>query len=348
MINNLDINKCAGPDNIPPLFLKRCASSICIPLSNLFKKSLSEGVFPQKWKKVQISPIYKGGERHIVNNYRPISKLSVFSKLLEKVVYEVILGTTKGSLCPWISSYITNRQQIVTVNGFTSETIAVTSGVPQGSHLGPLLFIIYVNDIKRVFKFSKCLLYADDLKIFSIVHYEQQTSVVELEHRRLATVASLSKDLEAITAWELKNMVEFNASKTQYCTVSNKRCPSEHSVLMNDQAPPRSRSFKLLGAYITENIICHEDVSLIATAVGKKLEYLFRSRKYFPPANLLTLYRARIRPSVKYGSHIWGTAAPTTLFTLDAVQRRAIRLIGDPALTCHLLPLSHRRAVGYL
>nr|CAH7742840.1 unnamed protein product [Callosobruchus chinensis] len=116
-------------------------------------------------------------------------------------------------------------------------------------------------------------------------------SVVELERRRLATAASLSKDLEATTAWRLKNMVEFNASKTQYCTLSNKR-----------------------------------------------------ARKYFSPSNLLTLYKAQIRPSLEYCSHIWGAAAPTTLSIPDAVQRRAIRFISDPALTCHLQPLSHRLA----
>nr|CAH7766561.1 unnamed protein product [Callosobruchus chinensis] len=70
--------------------------------------------------------------------------------------------------------------------------------------------------------------------------------------------------------------------------------------------------------------------------------------KYFSPSNLLTLYKAQIRPSLEYYSHIWGAAAPTTLSILDAVQRRAIQLIGDPALTCHLQPLSHRRAVGDL
>nr|CAH7733497.1 unnamed protein product [Callosobruchus chinensis] len=121
-------------------------------------------------------------------------------------------------------------------------------------------------------------------------------------------------------------MVEFNASKTKYCTLSSKRCPSEYSVLMNNQALPRSHSFKLLAA-------------------GKKLRYLFRARKYFSPSNLLTLYKAQIRPSLEYCSHIWEAAAPTTLSILDVVQRRAIRLIGDPALTCHLQPLSHRRAV---
>nr|CAH7767152.1 unnamed protein product [Callosobruchus chinensis] len=95
-------------------------------------------------------------------------------------------------------------------------------------------------------------------------------------------------------------------------------------------------------------MIWHEHVSSIATAAGKKLGYLFRARKCFSPSNLLTLYKAQIRPSLEYCSHIWGAAAPTTLSILDAVQRRAIRLIGDPALTCDLQPLSHRRAVGDL
>nr|CAH7754753.1 unnamed protein product [Callosobruchus chinensis] len=62
---------------------------------------------------------------------------------------------------------------------------------------------------------------------------------------------------------------------------------------------------------------------------------MLRTRKYFSPSNLLTLYKAQIRPSLEYCSHIWAAAAPTTLSMLDAVQKRAIRLIGDPALTCH-------------
>nr|CAH7760439.1 unnamed protein product [Callosobruchus chinensis] len=82
------------------------------------------------------------------------------------------------------------------------------------------------------------------------------------------------------------------------------------------------------------------------TTAGKTLGYLFRARKYFSPSNLPTLYKAQIRPSLEYCSHIWGAAAPTTLSILDAVQSRAIRLIGDPALTCHLQSLSNRHAVG--
>nr|CAH7723135.1 unnamed protein product [Callosobruchus chinensis]CAH7723137.1 unnamed protein product [Callosobruchus chinensis] len=95
-------------------------------------------------------------------------------------------------------------------------------------------------------------------------------------------------------------------------------------------------------------MIWHEQVLSITTAAGRKLGYLFRARKYFSPSNLLTLHKAQIRPRLEYCSHIWGAAAPITLSVLDAIQRRAIRLIGDPSLTCHLQPLSHRRAVGNL
>nr|CAH7750651.1 unnamed protein product [Callosobruchus chinensis] len=92
-------------------------------------------------------------------------------------------------------------------------------------------------------------------------------------------------------------------------------------------------------------MIWHEYVSSIATAAEKQLGYLFITRKSFSPSSLLTLFEAQIRPSLEYCSRIWGAAAPTTFFVLDAVQRRAIRLIGDPALTCHLRLPPRQRAV---
>nr|CAH7719132.1 unnamed protein product [Callosobruchus chinensis] len=125
-------------------------------------------------------------------------------------------------------------------------------------------------------------------------------SVAELERKSLATAASLSKDLETITTWGFKNMVEFNASKIQYCTLSNKRYLSEHSVLINNQALPRSHS--LVSALQNTR---HEHVLSIATVAWKTLGYLCRPRKYFAPSNLLTLYKAQIRPCLEYCSHIY-------------------------------------------
>nr|CAH7742522.1 unnamed protein product [Callosobruchus chinensis] len=180
-----------------------------------------------------------------------------------------------------------------TVDGFSSSFHNINAGVPQGSILTPTFF---TNPIHS---------FADDSTLHAGIMSNSPISVVELERRRLATAASLSKDLEAIAAWGLKNMIEFNTSKTQYCTLSNKRCPSEHSVLMNNQALPIIHSFKLLGVSITENMIWHKHVSSIATAAGKQLGYLFRARKCFSPSNLLTLYKAQKRPSLEYCSHIW-------------------------------------------
>nr|CAH7744624.1 unnamed protein product [Callosobruchus chinensis] len=95
-------------------------------------------------------------------------------------------------------------------------------------------------------------------------------------------------------------------------------------------------------------MIWHKQFWSIAIAAGKKLGHLFRARKYCSPVNLLALYKAQIRPSLEYCSHVWRAAAHTTLSILDAIHRRAIHLISDPASTCQLQLLSHRRAVGDL
>nr|CAH7724183.1 unnamed protein product [Callosobruchus chinensis] len=100
-------------------------------------------------------------------------------------------------------------------------------------------------------------------------------------------------------------MVEFNEYTTQYCTLSNE--VPKRALGSNEQPGPAKKSL----------------IQALSTA-GKKLGYLFRARKYFSASNLLTLYKARIRPSLEYCSHIWGAAAPTTLSILDAVHRRAI------------------------
>nr|CAH7764312.1 unnamed protein product [Callosobruchus chinensis] len=207
------------------------------------------------------------------------------------------------------ADFLSGRKITVVVDGFSSSFHNINAGVPQGSVLAPTLFLLHINDLLSSTT-NPIHSFADDSTLHAGIMSNRPISVAELERRRLATAASLSKDLEAITAWGLRNMVEFNTSKTQYCTLSNKRCPSEHSVLMNNQALPRSHSFKLLGVSITENMIWHERVSSIATAAGKKLGYLFRARKYFSPSNLLTLYKAQIRPSLEYCSHIWGSCRP--------------------------------------
>nr|CAH7758446.1 unnamed protein product [Callosobruchus chinensis] len=126
-------------------------------------------------------------------------------------------------------------------------------------------------------------------------------------------------------------------------------------AILNRNNPPRSTQELIVAATEEWRNIPQEVINNLIIGMHRRVDALIRSRsgntkarKYFSPSNLLTLYKAQIRPSLEYCSHIWEAAAPTTLSIIDAVQRRAIRLIGDPALTCHLQPLSHRRAVSDL
>nr|CAH7748768.1 unnamed protein product [Callosobruchus chinensis] len=254
------------------------------------------------WNKL----IHSFGEAHVV-------ALDI-SKAFDQLWHASLLNKLPSyglpvKLCDWLAEFLSGHKITVVVDGFSSSFHNINAGVPQESVLAPTLFLLHIDDLLSSTT-NPIHSFADDSTLHAGIMSNRPISVAELERRRLATAASLSKDLEAISAWGLRNMVEFNASKTQYCTLSNKRCPSEHSVLMNNQALPRSHSFKLLRVSITENMIWHEHVSSIATAAGKKLGYLFRARKYFSPSNLLTLYKAQIRPSLEYCSHILGGLPP--------------------------------------
>lgn len=95
LLANVDLNKSAGPDSIPPLFIKKCATSLTVPLTILFTRSFIDGLMPNIWKRAYITPIHKKGPKDRVENYRPISKLCVFAKILEKIVHKQVYSALK-------------------------------------------------------------------------------------------------------------------------------------------------------------------------------------------------------------------------------------------------------------
>uniref|UniRef100_A0A8R1IFI3 Reverse transcriptase domain-containing protein n=1 Tax=Caenorhabditis japonica TaxID=281687 RepID=A0A8R1IFI3_CAEJA len=233
-LSHLPLKANTTPEGIPSIFLKRTCTSLALPLSIIYQRSLQYGIVPTVWKSAIVKPLYKKGSRCDPKNYRPISLTSSVCKVLEKIVrcevtkhlnvnrlvidrqygfrsnrgtvsqllsyqsaligicmkklvtHSVYVDFKKafdtvspkkleiklhsygisGSLLCWLTSFLTGRNQVVCVNGSTSACSSVMSGVPQGSVLGPLLFLLYINDIGDNFK-SNYLLYADDLKIFS-------------------------------------------------------------------------------------------------------------------------------------------------------------------------------------
>ncbi|CAH1979320.1 unnamed protein product [Acanthoscelides obtectus] len=382
---SLDINKASGPDLIPAIVLKRCAAELAPVLSRLFQISYESGTFPENWKfahRCINRELLDYLERHSLISDRQYGfrhqrstgdLLAYVTQLWSKLIqshgeaHVVALDITKAfdqlwhaallsklpsyglpeKLCRWVADFISGRKISVVIDGFSSSSHNVNAGVPQGSVLAPTLFFLHINDLLSC-TINPIHSFADDSTLHAGIQSDKPISAAELEKRRLATTSSLTRDLEAITAWGRNNLVQFNASKTQYCTLRNKKRPSAHTVSMDGRVLPKSHSFRLVGVQITEDLIWHEHISSIAAAAGKKLGYLFRAKKYFSPHDLLTLYKAQIRPSLEYCSHIWGAAAPTTLSMLDAVQRRAVRQFDDSSLTDSLGTLSHRRAVGDL
>lgn len=240
-----------GPDMIPVIFIKECMDNLLTPLQMIFNKSLGEGAFPRIWKTAAVSPIFKSGNRSFVASYRPVSKLCIFAKIFESIIYDHILFHVKFLICPsqhgfmsgrsvvsnlfvytefllqqmdnqqqvdsiytdfskafdkidhfimlnkledigvcdsllaWFESYLFDRSQFVKIGRVKSDQVEITSGVPQGSHLGPLLFNIYINDISNCFKHSNFLMYADDLKIYRCVSSIDNCKLLQEDIERL-------------------------------------------------------------------------------------------------------------------------------------------------------------------
>ena len=218
VIKNLDDKKAQGPHNIPVRLLKETASEIAPSLRALFNKSLRVGAFPTEWKLANVVPVHKLGEKSHVENYRPISLLSIISKVLERCVFNNIKnhvydrlnpcqhGFMPGKSCvtqlidkvshaellhrlrefgfggnilQWFRSYLTDRHQQTTILGATSTAVPVTSGVPQGSILGPLLFLLYENHLSNVVKNSTIATFADDTKIIRTIKSSTDASALQ-------------------------------------------------------------------------------------------------------------------------------------------------------------------------
>ncbi|CAF4919102.1 unnamed protein product [Pieris macdunnoughi] len=411
LIRKLDLSKGGGPDLLPPVFIVNCASGLVVPLTIIFQRSLSEGIVPKIWKRAYITPVFKKGDRSNVENYRPISKLCLFAKILEKLVHNDLYVALKpsfgveqhgflrsrstvsnliiandfitegmdsggqveviytdytkcfdridhsvllckllaagihGDLFRWFASYIDNRCQAVVLQGFLSNWVSIPSGVPQGSILGPLMFILFTLDVGDCFLNSKILLFADDMKIFKFVH---NTDDINL----------LQADLNRFEHYCVLNKLELNVSKCHHISFSRKPSPLIVNLNFYNQSISRLVEVKDLGVIHDNKLLFDRHIDSVVSKASKSLGFIIRTSAVFKHLKTIKiLYCSFVRSHLEYASQVWNPQYQEYKARLENIQRRFLRFLDFKAhqhsdgyhhrcQRYHFLPLENRRNIS--
>ncbi len=399
LLNTLNTSKATGPDNISNALLKKCSFSLAKPLTIIFNLSLKTGIFPQKWKSANVTPIFKNkGDKKNCDFYRPISLLPCVSKVFEKLMFSHIYeflrknkiisphqsGFTPGdsALCQishiidrmtkamdqgqevtaifldlakafdvvwrkgllfklnrvgirnskdcklldWFSSYLSNRSQRVVLNGVSSDTMLNNSGVPQGSVLGPLLFLIYINDLVNGLE-CQSYLFADD------------TSLFDTSENIYDSIPRLALDLEVISLWAQKWKIKINASKTEGLLINKKMNPNQYAIpkiQLNNCQVNFVNEHKHVGFWLNSNLDWKTHISKIASKANSRMGILRKFKYKLPRTALNQIYLSYVRPMMEYGGPLFAYEDDKELKILDNIQMEALHIVtGAKKRTSH-------------
>ena len=231
--------------------------------------------------------------------------------LLNKLNYYGIGGNELN----WFSSYLSNRQQYVEINGLSSTLRTLQTGVPQGSILGPLLFLIYMNDIPQASSHFKFILYADDTTLFSTIQFQSTVANIDI-----------NQELTRVHDWLAVNRLSLNVKKTKYIVFHaiNKATDGLFSELHIDGINiERVTSFNFLGIHFNEHMLLKTHIDTIGCKLAKLSGVLNRLKRYLPEYVLRTLYCSMVQSRLTYGILAWGFYH----YRLEKIQNRIIRII---------------------
>ena len=389
----LDLNNSSpGYDEVPSIVLKQNIHMLIKPLTYLINSSINKGIFPNELKIAKVIPIFKSGDKTSIENYRPISVLSVFSKIFEKIMYNhlinfinkqdilykyqfgfrkqhstnhaiitlvdkistaldrgnVVIGCfldlkktfdtvnhtilisklykygTRGNLLQWFKSYLENRKQFVQIHTSKSNTETVTCGVPQGSILGPLLFILYINDLSNVTDALFPILFADDTSVY--IEAENESMVISI----------LNEELNKINIWLKANKLTLNLDKSHYMVFyRGKRKIDLDSPSLNHISLKKVKFTKFLGVIIDDQLKWTNHILYIQNKIAKGFGIILRGRKFFNRKTLHNLYHSFIFPYLIYCVEIWGSASDAHLLPLILLQKKIVRVINFSPYLAH-------------
>jgi hypothetical protein len=403
--NKLKSKTSHGYDGISTKLLKDTISIVIQPTTHIINRSFDTGIVPQELKTAKVVPIYKSADRSQLKNYRPVSLLPAFSKLLERLMYNKLLSYlnsndiffkhqygfrskhstvhpiihllnhcakasnksdpeyTLAILCDlskafdvicheillkkleaygirgivktWIDSYLSNRRQFVELDSHKSTSISIRCGVPQGSILGPLLYLIYVNDIGNSCE-GNILSFADDTTL-----YMSNSNLPELFSNVNLQISNLFK-------WFCANKLSLNANKTKYiiirprqkqCDLTGLKIYINNSELNRIGTDCDEKAAKFLGISIDEHLTWKYHIAHVNSKVSRSLFAIRQVKHILPSTSLKTLYFSLIHSHLSYGLLAWGNVNQSALHRSIILQKRALRTINNANFNSHTDPL---------
>jgi hypothetical protein len=220
----------------------------------------------------------------------------------------------RGIANDWLKDYLNHRYQFVQINEICSDPLEVLCGVPQGSILGPQLFILYINDICNVSKLLKFVLFADDTNIFY-----SNTDIKSLTH-------IVNYELGKLCDWFMVNKLSLNIQKTNYMLFGNKTNINT-DISFNENSIERVKVTKFLGVYIDENLNWKHQIKHITSKISKSIAIICKVRNIVDKNVLKVLYCSLILPYLNYCVAIWGNSYKTNLKSIVLLQKKIIRII---------------------
>ena len=385
LCKDIKVSKSSGFEDISTKVFKDAFSVLIPQLVYLFNLSFDRGVFPERWKQATIIPLYKGGDKTEVGNYRPVSLLPLPGKLIERVAHgkmsafleahgiitakqggfrkgfstaSTIVDITNilfsninngltslaafvdlrkafdtvnhkilekkleryginGPNLRWCENYLLDRTQKSLVNGVLSSSRKITCGVPQGSVLGPLFFILYVNDLQHAVMDSQIQLYADDTVIFT-----SGDTPEEAERK-------LQPSLDLFSHWCHVNKLSINTGKTKLMVFGTRHKVKKARMvrLSLEDAPLQIvPTYKYLGFTLDSTLSFNYQVKCVANIVSYKANLLAKIRKFLNEDVALRIYKSMILPYFDYGDIIYNSASQEGLDKLQRLQNRCLKI----------------------
>ena len=399
IISKFNKNKSPGHDDIGNNVLKKISKEIATPLTRIFNLSISSGEVPDSLKIAKVIPIYKKDDPQEFSNYRPVSVLPSFSKIMERLVFNrcvdfidkhnilnanqygfrtghstymaivdfvdricnavennqqsisLFLDLSKafdtidhdillhkltyygfrGKALDWFNSYLSNRKQYVIHNNEKSTLEKLTCGVPQGSILGPLLFILYVNDIVNTSSVLKFVLFADD------------TTILYSHEDLVSNINVVNNELKEVTNWFKANRLSVNAKKTNYMLLGarqrNSRDDDKIMIKLDDTSLERVLTTKFLGVTIDENLTWKNHIDGVTKTISRNIGVINKLKYTVPERVLHTLYCTLVLPYINYNILVWGNTCYSYMDKLLKLQKWAVRSITKSHYRSHSAPL---------